>query len=433
MKVGGALLALSVLLVQQLPAQAPEGPLTLQQAIALGRERGINAALARLNQRVAEARVGQRRADLLPTVTLTGSAARQTLNLDEFGLPNVSGVTPDFNLLDFGVHGSQKLFDASAITRLRSAKDSALASGLDAQAVGDLSAAEAGLIYLRVLSAEETVKARLADSGVAVSLLDQARKMTTAGVSPIIDQTRSEVNFAAVRTQLELARNERDRARLDLARVLELPPSQRIELADSLGPGALDIPRQPEEAVAFALEHRPDVLAEHNRATALEKSLRSIGQEYIPNLALSGGYTQSGQEFSTLKGTYLVQVGVSIPLLDGWRRPSRQDEQHARLDAQTLREKDVILQAETEVRQALLDLSSAEQQVAISLDRVRLAEQELGQAEQRFSAGVAGSIETTNAQGSLFTARDALIQSRVGYATARVRAYRALGIVDRIQ
>jgi outer membrane protein TolC len=128
-----------------------------------------------------------------------------------------------------------------------------------------------------------------------------------------------------------------------------------------------------------------------------------------------------------------VQVGVSIPLLDGWRRPSRQDEQHARLDAPTLREKDVILQAETEVRQALLDLSSAEQQVAISLDRVRLAEQELGQAEQRFSAGVAGSIETTNAQGSLFTARDALIQSRVGYATARVRAYRALGIVDRIQ
>jgi len=249
----------------------------------------------------------------------------------------------------------------------------------------------------------------------------------------MIDQTRSEVNFATVRNQIEISRNERDRSRLDLARTLELPPGQPLELTDSLGPAPLDLPRAPEDAVSFALEHRPDLQAERNRSEALEQSLRAIGREYLPSLGLRGGYTQSGPTFSTLKGTYIVQLGLELPLLDGLRRPNRQDEARARLDAQQLREHDLALQVETEARQALLDLASAEQQVALAGDRVRLAEQELSQAEQRFEAGVAGSIETTNAQGALFNARDALIQARAGYSTARVRAYRALGVVAQLQ
>ena len=99
-------------------AQSSTGPLSLTQAMALGRERGVNAALARMNERIANARVGQRRADLLPSISLNGSAARQTLNLDEFGLPTVSGVTDPFNLLHFGVTGSQTLFDASALSSM---------------------------------------------------------------------------------------------------------------------------------------------------------------------------------------------------------------------------------------------------------------------------------------------------------------------------
>ena len=171
------------------------------------------------------------------------------------------------------------------------------------------------------------------------------------------------MNFATVRTQLEVARNERDRARLDLAQVLELPPAQRLVLSDSLGPTTLTVPTDQEEAVAFALAHRPDMLAEQQRTKSVETSLRAIGQEYIPSLVAGAGFTESGQEFSTLDNTYVVQLGISLPLLDGWKRPKRQDEAAARLDAQKRRESHLRLQVETETRQALLDLTSAEQQV----------------------------------------------------------------------
>lgn len=409
------------------------GPLTLIQAITLGRSRGVDAAIAQLEVRTAEARVGERRADLLPTIAGNAAITRQTVNLDEFGIPNAVGVTDPFELYRLQLRASQTIFDASAIGRLRAARDTAVAAGLDARAAGEIAGATAGLAYLRALSARETVRAREADSTVAAHLLEQARRLVGAGVSPAIDATRSEVSFAAVRTQLEVARNGADRARLDLLRALDLPSGTRLVLADSLGPGALDLPLDPDSAAAFAREHRTELAAERARTRATRRSLGAIRAEYLPSLGLNGGYQQTGREPGTLAGSYNVQLQLTVPILDGFRRQRRVREQNLRLKIQEIRESDRVNQVETEARQSVLDLASARQQVAIAGDRLRLAEQELAQAQQRFQAGVAGSVETTNAQGSLLSARDALIQARVNFGTARVGAYRALGLIDRLR
>lgn len=411
---------------------APTRPISLLDAITLGRQQGVNAAIARLNVRAANARTGERRADLLPNLSGRATFTRQTLNLDEFGIPIATGITDPFNLWNFQIRASQTLLDPSAIVRLRAERDTAVAAGLDAQAVGEIAGATAGLAYLRVLSAEETVRARQGDSTVAADLLSQARRLVQAGINPAIDATRSEVSFAAVRTQLEIARNAAGQARLDLSRALDLPSGTRLELADSLGLATLDIPRQPDEAARFAREHRAELAAEHARTQAAERNLRSIRFENLPSLSANGGYIESGRQTGTLAGTYNVQLLLSIPILDGLRRQYRASEQHARLEIQRIRERDMGNQVETEARQAILDLSSAEQQVAIAGDRVRLANRELAEADQRFRAGVAGSVETTNAQGSVIAANDALIQARVRYGTARVSAYRALGVIDQL-
>jgi outer membrane protein TolC len=425
-----ALLSLA-LAAAPLAAQSPTPrTLTLAQAIALGRERGVSAALARINERIADARVGQRRADLLPSVTVSGSAARQTLNLDEFGIPVASGVTDPFNLWRFQLRASQTLFDASSLARLRSAKDSALAVGADARAVGELSAAAAGLAYLRVLSAEETVRAREADSVVSSDLLAQSRQQVSAGTSPAIDATRSGTQLAGVLTQLEIARNQRDKSRLDLVRTLDLPLETPLLLADSLGTTGAGLPEDADSAVAFALEHRSEVAAERSRTAVAQRGLKAIGLEYVPNLSLGGAYTESGRDMGTLKGTYVVQLQLSLPLLDGFRRPARQQESSARLDVQRLRQHDTEQQVAVETRQAILDQASADHQVALAAERLRLAELELAQAKERFVAGVAGSVETTTAQGGLVAARDGFIQARVNAAVARVSVRRALGVLD---
>ena len=415
----------------QQPA-APSGPITLLDAINLGRKQGVEAAIARLNVRAADARTGQRRADLLPTISGRATLTRQTLNLDEFGIPVATGITDPFSIYNLQLRASQTLFDASAIARLRAGRDTAIAAGLDAKAAGEIAGATAGLAYLRVLSADETVRARLGDSTIAADLLNQARKLVQAGVSPAIDATRSEVSFAAVRTQLEIARNSANRARLDLVRALDLPSGTQLQLADSLGLAPFGIPRQPDSAAQFAREHRAELAAERARTESVRRSLRAIRYENLPSLSANGAYVESGRESSTLAGTYNLQLLLSVPILDGFRRRYRSKEQSARLEIQEIREHDLTNEIETQARQAVLDLSSAEQQVAIAGERVQLANRELTEAEERFRAGVAGSVETTNAQSSVIAAHDAFIQARVSYGTARVIAYRALGVIDQL-
>lgn len=418
-----------------LPAtQLPPGPLSLVQAVDLGRRFGVQAALARITARAADARAGQRRADLLPFIAGTASYTRQTLNLDELGLsiPLPKPVTDPFDLWRLQLRGAQTLFDAAALTRYASARDSVIAAGLDAQAAGNLAGATAGIAYLRLLSAQFTVRAREADSAVAARLLEDARAMTDAGVAPIIDQTRNEVNLAAVRGQLVVARNQRDRARLDLLRALNAPLASEVSVPETVGdPVPAELPTDPDSATAFALEHRPELAAERERTRLARNAERAIKYENLPSLGVTGYVQESGRD--PLRGSWNVQVGVQVPILDGLRRQTRAQEQAVRVEAQQVREQDLVQQIEQEARQAVLDLASARTQVEVARERLRLAEQELAQAEERFRAGVAGSVETTQAQAGLTLARDALIQAGVAYGTARVSAYRALGILDQLK
>lgn len=407
--------------------------LSLVEAVRLGRSQAVGAVLARINVRVADARQGQRRADLLPSVAGHAGYTRQTLNLDEFGFPGVTGVTDPFNVWAFQLRASQSIYDASLWARTRAASDSAKAAGLDAQTAGELAAVTAGVAYVRALGTDEAVNARLADSVIATDLLDQSRQLVLSGVSPPIDSTRSSVNFAAVRTQLVIARNQQDRSRLELARALDLPPSGSLELTDSLAPFDQRVPTDVDSAVAFALSHRTEILAEQQRLQASERSLKAIKYENLPSLGASGQYTQSGNTLDGLSGSYSVGVGISVPIFDGLKRQTRAAEQAARLDGQRLRLHDAERQVETETRQALLDMQAARQQVGLAQDRLRLAALELDQAEERFKAGIASSIETTNAQLSVVTSRDVLIQARVALGVARLSAYRALGILDDLQ
>ena len=110
-----------------------------------------------------------------------------------------------------------------------------------------------------------------------------------------------------------------------------------LVLADSLAVAGEELPESPDTAVAFALEHRSEVAAERGRTRVAERSLKAIGLEYVPSLSVGGSYTQSGRDLSSLAGSYAVQLMLSIPLLDGLRRPARQQESTARLDAQRLR------------------------------------------------------------------------------------------------
>lgn len=430
------MLLLSILLAMPLAAQqptaqvaVPQGPLTLDGAMRWARHQAVSSSVAQLNAGIAYTRVGQRKADLLPNVAGSASYTRQTLNLDEFGFPGVSGVTDPFDLYRARLGVTQTLVDLSALSRVSAASDSMRAAQNDAAAIGSTAAANAGAAYVRHLAAVATVQAREADSAIAADLLQQAQDLVNAGVSPEIDLTRNQVNLSAVRTQLVLARNARESSRIDLLRALSLPSETPLVLADTLGQEDLALPTDEDTAVSVAISQRPEVVAERQRTRAVELNRRAVGRENLPSAIAGGAVQESGQHLDGLSASWNVQVGIAVPILDGFRRQKRRDEQTLRLEAQKLRERDISQQVDADARRAVLDLRSAREQVEVAGQRLELAERELRQAEERVAAGVAGSVETTNAQRNLVTARDAQILSRLSLDLARIEAYQALGLI----
>jgi len=92
-----------------------------------------------------------------------------------------------------------------------------------------------------------------------------------------------------------------------------------------------------------------------------------------------------------------------------------------------VRASDLRQQIAAEVRGALLEIGSGEQLARVAREQLALAEEELAQAKERFTNGVAGNIELINAQASRLRARDALIDAHFATASAGATLARATG------
>jgi len=85
------------------------------------------------------------------------------------------------------------------------------------------------------------------------------------------------------------------------------------------------------------------------------------------------------------------------------------------------------VEVEQEVRQALLSFDNARSRVELADQSLKLAQDELELASDRFKAGVASSIEVDNAQTSLAAARDARIDALADAVQSRFDLARATG------
>jgi outer membrane protein TolC len=121
-----------------------------------------------------------------------------------------------------------------------------------------------------------------------------------------------------------------------------------------------------------------------------------------------------------------------VPLFDGGRRDARREESASQYRSEKVKTNDVKEQIELDVRLALDGLQSAEEQVKVAREGLELAENELTQARRRYDAGVAISVEVTDAQTRLERARDNQTAALYSYNVARIDLAQATGAVRRM-
>ena len=217
-------------------------PLSLGDAARLAAQQSAMAQGARLRADEAQARVRERRADLLPTVSSYVQEAGRTFNTSTLGIdfPTPAGQKPIFdpkgqvegpiNTLDVRGRVQQNLLDFGALGRVRSAQAAARSSSADADATAEQAATVATTAYVRAMRADADLHARQADTLLATELLGIAQAQLQAGTGVGLDVTRARAQLAATRASLIASRNARDHAHLDLLRSLSLPVGTDIVL-----------------------------------------------------------------------------------------------------------------------------------------------------------------------------------------------------------
>jgi outer membrane protein TolC len=419
--------------------------LSLGDAARLAARQNGVVDVARTRVAQAEARARQRRGALIPDLAVGVQQAERTINSATFGFSFANPVTgqpllrPDGELIgpvptvDLRYRVQAPLLDLGRVASWRAAQATTTAASAEVEAQAEAAASVAAMTYVRATRAEAQLAARRADSSLAAELVRIARDQLQAGVGIALDVTRAESQLAAVRAQIIAARNERDRTLLELKRVTGMAPDATVALADSLA-GLPFEPSLPSEQAALggALESRADVRALEAQERAQQQAAKAIRWERTPQLGLVVDHGVIGRNWERLLPTYTWGVQLSVGLFDGFRRESRLEEQVAMARETEARLKDLRAQSTLEVRTALLDLASTEEQVEAVAERLRLAEQEVTQAQDRFKAGVAGNADVIAALLSLNQARTLRNDALAAYQTARVGLARAMGAVRRL-
>mgnify|MGYP001190324777 CR=1 FL=1 len=428
-------------LAMPLSLAAQSVTLTLGGAARMAVQRSGASLIARTRIEQAEARVKQARSALLPTVSASAGESERNQNTATFGFSfrdplgkpvfNPDGqILPPVKVLDVRGRAQASLVDLSVVAKLRTVRSQVGVAEAEAVGAGDQAGALAAAAYVRAARADAALGARVADSTLASELVGIAKDQVKAGVGVALDVTRARSQLAASRAQLISARNERDRARLELRRVIGLDPGTELVLADSLMalPVTAVVPSA-EEATRLALSRRADLRSAVAQKLAAERQVSATRLERFPTLGVFGDQGAIGNATGHLLNTYQWGLQVSVPVFDGFRREGRVQEQRAQVHEADARRRDLEAQAAIDVRGALLDLASARELLVAAEERMVLAQQELQQARERFTAGVSGNADVITASLGINAARTLQVDARAAVQTARVMLARSQGAV----
>jgi outer membrane protein len=403
-----------------IPQELPVLMLSLKDAIEAALDKSPQVRLYK--ERIEAARSVSRTqlGALLPNLSGSSKFTNQTFFLGTIGGADARGTL------------SQSLFSWSLIERWHASRAALAVSEMESDTTKNDTMATVALHYLEVLRNSETTAARTANVELYKELVAYIKGRQSGGMATGLDTARLETQLENERQRLELAKSDVERAKLILINALGVNFDVKLVLTDELKAPEEPIPTQ-SDAMEVALANRPEMKAQEQRIQVSRLSLSSVKAERLPSLQAQGDYGAIGNQVNNSTSTYNVGVTMSIPIFDGGQREGRIGESRSRLLQEEIKMDVVSRQVTMELREALVTLTSAKEQVRIAKDGLKAAMTELQLAKDRFRLLSSNSLELSNALFSLVRARDNMIDGLFRANASRVNLARAMGQVEALR
>jgi outer membrane protein TolC len=410
--------------------------LSLQDALDRGLKQNLGLLLSGEDVRTARGERWKQLSALLPNVTTSTYIQDSQVDLAEFGFtfkfPGVTipTVVGPFAYFDSRAYLTQSIFDWRAINNSRAASESVKSARSSYKDARDLVVLAVGYAYLQAIADEARIDTADAQVKTAQALSSQASDQVKAGTSPAIDALRAQVELKSRQQQLIQAKNDFAIQKLKLARAIGLAPGQEFELVDK-SPYQEFAGLSVDDALKAAYESRSDYQAALADVRAAQYSKKAADAGYLPSLSMNADYGLAGTypDVAT-HGVFDVRGTLSIPIFQGGRVHGDVLEATARLEQSRERLENLRAQIDADVRTALFNVESGEEEVAVAKSDIDLAEQTLVQARDRFRAGVTDTVEVVQAQEAVASAHESYISSLYRDNYAKISLARALGSAE---
>jgi outer membrane protein TolC len=418
------------------PGSAQQTPyrLTLQDAIQKALQANLNVLVA--GTRVDEAEGTRERrlaAALLPRVNAQTYANVQNRDLRAFGLSlpgiPIPAVVGPFSNYDFRIYAQQNILDFGSYRGLKASERALDAGKLDDRDARDLIVRAIAALYLNAQSAAARVDAARSRVTDSTTLLKLAKDKHDAGTATGVDVLRAQVQLANDRQAQLVAENQFKQSLLSLARNLGMSPATPLELAEPLRFQTMTQPES-ETLVPAALLARADYLSLASQRQSLVEQQRANRARSYPKVSVNGNFGGIGRSIGGIAATGLVQGQIDFTVFDRDRDGEAQ-ELAARLKRIDDQIADLRRGVDEDVREALLNLDSAVEEVSVAKDGQNLAQRELELAQDRFQSGTANNVEVVTAQDELARAEGNYILAVSSHVDAKFALARAMGDTEK--
>lgn len=260
--------------------------------------------------------------------------------------------------------------------------------------------------------------------------LDERRHALGAITGLALAQSQSLVDSSRLDVARFATQVEQDRHALELLLGTALPAGLAPASAQNLAePSRLvDLPAG---VPAELLQRRPDVLqAEHQ----LRASVAQIGvakAAFFPRISLTASAGTASNELSGLfksgSGNWSFGPSLSLPLFDGGANAAALESARLDRDIATAQYDKAVQTAFREVADALAVRANLAELLAAQRALVASSERQLRLAQALHRAGSTGMLEVLDAQRSLYSAQQALIDLRLTEQSNRLDLYKVMG------
>lgn len=391
--------------------------------IALRNNRDLRVAVLNIEQARAQYRI--QRADRYPTVGagISGSRTPQTdggnLTVYQAGL-TVSSWEIDF----FG--------RIAALSEVALAQYLATEEGRKAAQISLV--ASVSNAYLSLLADDELLELTRQTLVTREESTKLSKLRFDSGVASELDLRQAQSLLEAARATL--AQIQRQRA-LDanLLTLLVGQPNWAQELTAATAPtslaGAVMMTELPAGVPSDVLITRPDIRQAEQLLVASNANIGAARAAFFPRISLTAGFGTASTQLSGLfeSGSFgwTVAPQLLLPIFDAGRNQAGLDSAKIGRDIAVAQYERAIQTAFREVADALAGRATLGEQLRAQQAQVEAETARFKLSDLRYRNGVASYLDLLDAQRSLFTTQQSVVQTRLAQLQNQVTLYKTLG------